>query len=66
MGDEFYFNNDMKAPVWYYSAFTKAGAYRLAKAMIKTHNVAVIEPPRYDEKKELWYFAFTNPFSESS
>ena len=63
---KFYFDNDLKAPVWYYTTFTKSGAYALAKTMIKKYNVVVIEPPRYDKNKDLWYFAFTNPFSVSS
>lgn len=62
----FYFDNDLDAPVWYYTAFTKSGAYRHAKTMMQKFNVTVIEPPQYDKTKELWYFGFTNPFNVSS
>jgi hypothetical protein len=51
-----FYHSNKGTPVWTYSAFTKAGAYSLARTYQNKLGAVIVEPPFYDSDKELWYF----------
>jgi hypothetical protein len=55
MMSKFYHSNN-GTPVYIYSAFTKSGAYVLAKRYQNLLKAVIIEPPFYDDDKKLWCF----------
>lgn len=55
------FENVETTKVWWYSAFTKTGAYSLANIMKNKFGCKILSEPR-ENKDTMWEFSFTNPF----
>ena len=52
--------NSMDEPVWAFTAFTKGGAWVLAKRYVKMGSTLVEEPIECDDG--WWVFMVSNPF----
>ena len=56
-----YYVNREDEPIWCFTAFTKAGAYVLAKRYRDKLGCEIIEEPMLRDD-DLWVFMVSNPF----
>lgn len=63
MGKSPYYNNDENEPIWTFTAFTRVGAFVLAKRYRDKLGSEIVEEP-FEREDGLWVFMVTNPFLE--
>ena len=56
-----YYDNDMNEPIWCFTAFTKGGAWVLAKTYRDKIGSSIVEEPM-ERDDGLWVFMVSNPF----
>lgn len=56
-----YYENDMNEPIWCFTAFTKGGAWVLAKRYRDKIGSTIIEEPM-ERDDGLWVFMVSNPY----
>jgi hypothetical protein len=58
-----YYNNDENEPIWMFTAFTRSGAFVLAKTYRNKLGSEIIEEP-FEREDGMWVFMVTNPWFE--
>jgi hypothetical protein len=58
-----YYENDMDELIWTFTAFTKGGAWVLAKRYRDKIGSTIIEEPM-EREDGLWVFMVSNPFMD--
>jgi hypothetical protein len=65
MGKSPYYVNDEKELIWTFSAFTRSGAYVLAKVYRDKIGSEIVQEP-FEREDGMWVFMVTNPFYEEN
>lgn len=60
-----YYNNNENEPIWTFTAFTRGGAFVLAKRYRDKLGSQIIEEP-FERKDGMWVFMVTNPFLKTT
>lgn len=60
-----YYNNDENEPIWTFTAFTRGGAFVLAKTYRDKIGSMIVEEP-FEREDGMWVFMVTNPFLENN
>lgn len=60
-----YYNNEENELIWTFTAFTRGGAFVLAKRYRDKFGSEIVEEP-FEREDGMWVFMVTNPFLKTT